>query len=64
MLKTISVGLFYLAITMVVAGLAGALGFGSFPPIAGILLYLLLTALADLCMAYAMSMEEDNDEGE
>ena len=56
MLKLIAIGAYYLSLAVLVMGIAGALDLINFPPVAGVLLYLLLKEASELTMAYYISI--------
>jgi len=59
MLKLIAIGAYYLSLAVLIMGIAGALNLSTFPPVAGVLLYLLLKEASELTMAFYMSQLEE-----
>lgn len=60
MLKLIAIGSYYLSIIVLVMGLLGMLELIVFPPIAGVLLFLIAREVSELTMAfYASSLDEE-----
>jgi hypothetical protein len=55
MLKLIAIGAYYLSLAVLAMGIAGALDLIDFPPVAGVLVYLMLKEVSELTMAYYMS---------
>jgi hypothetical protein len=55
MLKLIAIGAYYLSLAVLAMGIAGALDVTNFPPVAGVLVYLMLKEVSELTMVVYMS---------